>query len=336
MLSFSVLIPVYNGEQHLARALDSVLAQTYPHFELIVCDDASTDGTAEILRDYAAKDPRLRIIIHEENKGTFSSRNDLVRAANRPFCTFIDADDTIAAEILQKAADILKKQEYDILEFPITVTSRNPLKRIIYRGDPSIELTGTSVFDFLFKKQAAAGPCAKIIRHSLLEKSLLPDAPMTVGEDYALMIPVFYFARSYRYEQKQAMYHYNFGAGGWGRNSYTLEHFEKINKSIARAQHTVLDFFKRQNIPERYVRSFYRTFNYAHILELISDGKIESDNREEAYRIFLKYRTPEELCELFLQARLLFPDSTIKTGVHAFFWFLQTLWKRWKKRLGWH
>ena len=68
MLSFSVLIPVYNGERFIARALDSVLAQTWRHFELQVCDDASTDGTAAILRRYAERDPRIRLLFHGQNK----------------------------------------------------------------------------------------------------------------------------------------------------------------------------------------------------------------------------------------------------------------------------
>ena len=68
MQSFSVLIPVYNGERFIARALDSVLAQTRPYVELRVCDDASTDGTAAILRSYAERDSRIRLLFHEQSK----------------------------------------------------------------------------------------------------------------------------------------------------------------------------------------------------------------------------------------------------------------------------
>ena len=64
----SVVLPVYNGEEHLAEAIDSILAQTFSNFEFIIIDDASTDRTPSILRKYAAMDSRIRIITNVINK----------------------------------------------------------------------------------------------------------------------------------------------------------------------------------------------------------------------------------------------------------------------------
>ena len=57
----SVIMSVYNGEDYLSEAIESVLAQTFPHWELIVINDCSTDGTAEILRNFAERDPRVKV-----------------------------------------------------------------------------------------------------------------------------------------------------------------------------------------------------------------------------------------------------------------------------------
>lgn len=333
MLSFSVLIPVYNGERFIARALDSVLAQTWRHFELLVCDDASTDGTAAILRRYAERDPRIRLLFHGQNKQGFTTRNDLARAARFPYCTYLDADDALAPDFLERAAAILSRREYDILEFPITVMNRNPLRRLIFRGNPKTELEGDAVFDFLFRKKAPACPFAKTIRTDVLVRSLLPDEPLIISDDIALAVPLYYHAKSYRYTGGKPAYRYHLGAGGWGKRIYTLQQFEEINRNLAATRRKVLAFFREKQLPRDVDARFYRTFNTAHVLELISDGRIENDDRTAACRIFLKYRTPEELTELFSQAGILLPDTPVSTGMKIGFKFASEICKRWLKRL---
>lgn len=90
--SLSVAMSVYNGERFLAAAIDSVLAQTWRDFEFLILDDGSTDGTARILADAAAGDPRIRVIARE-NCGLIASLNELVEAARAPIIARMDADD---------------------------------------------------------------------------------------------------------------------------------------------------------------------------------------------------------------------------------------------------
>ena len=86
----SVIIPLYNKASCVARALNSVLSQTYTDFELIVVDDGSTDGSAEIVRQYV--DPRIRLVV-QENSGPGAARNRGLREAQAEFVAFLDADD---------------------------------------------------------------------------------------------------------------------------------------------------------------------------------------------------------------------------------------------------
>ena len=79
--TLSVGLPVYNGERYLAESLDALLAQTYADFELIISDNASTDGTAEICREYAARDPRIRYVRQPVNVGAGPNHNLLVPLA---------------------------------------------------------------------------------------------------------------------------------------------------------------------------------------------------------------------------------------------------------------
>src|SRR5579862_1470788 len=101
----SVCLPVLNGEETLARTLDSVFAQTYRDFEVLVFDDGSTDRTAEIASEY---DVRL---IRSDNVGVAEARNRMLREAKGELVAFIDADDEWLPEKLEKQIHALDSQE---------------------------------------------------------------------------------------------------------------------------------------------------------------------------------------------------------------------------------
>lgn len=88
----SVIVPVYNVEKYLRRCIDSILAQTFTDFELLLIDDGSTDDSGNICDEYAKKDTRVRIF-HRENGGVSSARNLGLDNAKGGWITFVDADD---------------------------------------------------------------------------------------------------------------------------------------------------------------------------------------------------------------------------------------------------
>jgi hypothetical protein len=102
----SVVLPVWNGERYLRAAIESVLAQDFPDFELIVIDDGSTDGTAEILRSFTGE-PRL-IVRTQPNAGIVGARNAGLRAAGAEFIAFLDADDIALPGRLSKQLAFLR------------------------------------------------------------------------------------------------------------------------------------------------------------------------------------------------------------------------------------
>jgi len=87
----SILIPTYNREKYLGQALDSALSQTYPNLEIIVHDDASTDGTSNLLKKYS--DPRLKIIYTRKNHGMLGGWNFIVSKARGDYLKFLASDD---------------------------------------------------------------------------------------------------------------------------------------------------------------------------------------------------------------------------------------------------
>jgi glycosyltransferase involved in cell wall biosynthesis len=106
LLKVSVIIPAYNQAQFLGEAIQSVLDQTYPNFELLVVNDASPDNTAEIVGQFS--DPRIRYIAHEENRGLPAARNSGMRAAEGELIALLDGDDFFHADKLAAHVDFYK------------------------------------------------------------------------------------------------------------------------------------------------------------------------------------------------------------------------------------
>lgn len=108
--SISCIIPVFNGERYLAEAVESILAQTYPPCEVIIADDGSTDGTAEIATGYSARVRHVR----QENLGAAAARNLGLHAAVGEFVAFLDADDLWHVEKLaRQVARFRQRPELD-------------------------------------------------------------------------------------------------------------------------------------------------------------------------------------------------------------------------------
>lgn len=97
----SIVTPCYNAQRYIAQTLDSVIAQTYPHWELIVVDDGSRDDSARIVRDYMEKEPRIRLL-QQENAGSAAARNTGIRAAQGRYLALLDADDLWEPEFLSR------------------------------------------------------------------------------------------------------------------------------------------------------------------------------------------------------------------------------------------
>ena len=103
----SIIVPVYNAQEYLRRCVDSILGQEYQDFELLLMDDGSTDGSAEICDSYAQADSRVRTV-HKENTGVSDTRNQAISQARGTYLQFLDSDDWItpdATKLLVRTAE---------------------------------------------------------------------------------------------------------------------------------------------------------------------------------------------------------------------------------------
>jgi glycosyltransferase involved in cell wall biosynthesis len=111
----SIGLPVYNGEKYLAESFDALLGQTYDDFELIVSDNASTDGTAEICRRYMKQDSRIRYVYQPRNLGAAANHNFVVGEARGELFKWAAADDIYAPDLLKYCVDALDEYPHVVL-----------------------------------------------------------------------------------------------------------------------------------------------------------------------------------------------------------------------------
>lgn len=109
----SVIVPVYNVEQYLPRCIDSILAQTFTNFELLLIDDGSTDNSGKICDEYAKKDNRIRVF-HKENGGVSSARNIGLLFFTGDYVVFVDSDDMVLPKWLEIYNLNISRYNFDI------------------------------------------------------------------------------------------------------------------------------------------------------------------------------------------------------------------------------
>ena len=188
MPKLSVIVPIYNTEKYLRDCIDSILAQTFTDFELILVDDGSTDRSGAICDEYCQLDGRIRVI-HQKNGGVTAARKRGVEASSGEYVTFVDSDDWVDKSVFE---EVLGFQNADILiydmvrEFPNeSVLVVNDVPVGIYSGDKLKQLHSVMLFDYAQQRPAIhPSLCTKLIRREIIEQVIQNVADnIAYGED---------------------------------------------------------------------------------------------------------------------------------------------------------
>ena len=113
-IKISVIMPVYNVESFLNKAVDSILSQSLDEFELFLVDDGSTDSSPKICDEYGAKDKRVKVI-HQENSGAHNARNNALKKAIGKYVCFFDSDDYVDSDMLKDLYELAEKYNSDLV-----------------------------------------------------------------------------------------------------------------------------------------------------------------------------------------------------------------------------
>lgn len=168
----SVIVPVYNSEQYLPKCIDSILAQTFSDFELILVNDGSKDGSGDICDEYAQKDKRVRVY-HKENGGVSSARNLGLDNAKGEWVYFVDSDDWIDPDCFRTVSDYFEK-DIDIIRFGFRQI--NPDTKEIIEYKPKFFSKDYSITRFYNQDNFSRSPmsaCLKFIRRNILHDNFI-------------------------------------------------------------------------------------------------------------------------------------------------------------------
>jgi glycosyltransferase involved in cell wall biosynthesis len=182
----SVGLPVKDGEDYLAEAIESIVAQTFENFELIIGDNASTDRTEDICRTYAAMDNRIRYLRHPQNIGAHPNFNGLFKASRSEYFKWAAHDDVLHPDFLLRCIEALDGDPTVVLSYPWTVLideEGRPIKPEEARPQLASPKPRTRFTEAL--RDIATYPIFGVIRSEVLRKTpLLGPYP---GSDRVLM-----------------------------------------------------------------------------------------------------------------------------------------------------
>ena len=231
----SIIIPVYNVQDYLARCVDSVLAQTYTDLEIILVDDGSIDISGDICDEYALHDARVRVI-HKENGGLSDARNAGLDVARGNYVAFIDADDYVHpsfVELLLKTINetgaqiaVSTWQELKDGDKPRKVKTKRPRCTILTQEEAI-----SSVF---YQKKLNHSACSRIFETQLFNNLRFPEG--ILYEDLAIIYPLLCKVEKVALINTP-MYYYMHRQGSIIttmslRRTHVLDHIERIEEQV--------------------------------------------------------------------------------------------------------
>lgn len=175
----SFVVPVYNGENYLARCLDSILTQHYKNFEIIIVNDGSSDGSQEIISDYASSDSRVRAYF-QKNSGVSVARNNGLSKASGEWITFVDCDDTISSGFLSELLAFSQESDLIVSGYTEVFTDKSidfPIVNEVSRPD-----TNSYLANNIYYCQVRA-PWCKLFRSKWLKSNIEFNPELHFGED---------------------------------------------------------------------------------------------------------------------------------------------------------
>lgn len=271
----SVIVPVYRVEKDLPRCLDSILAQTYPHVELIAVDDGSPDGSGAILDEYAKVHKNL-VVIHKENGGVTSARLRGVAEAKGQWIGFVDGDDYIEPDMYARLLENAKKHGADISHCGYRMVFEDGRVNYFYNtGSVRLQDRQTGIRDLLEGTRIEPGLCNKLFRARLfpgLEEAM--PAAIRINEDLLMNFHLFAAAECAVFED-WCPYHYIVRRGSASRakvNAYKIYDPIRVKDIIRKTVPTEL----RDDAQRAYLNTCVNTYN-----GLLDAGKEYKADREK-------------------------------------------------------
>lgn len=289
----SIIVPVYNSEKFLERCLQSLMKQSFLQFEVLLLDDGSTDNSLSICKEYAEADKRIRVF-HTENQGVSATRNMGLKYAQGKYIRFVDADDYIPQESLEKLVKTIINADADLVIGRYMTNERWLYTGDVPEGQQSIEFMLNHLLDYLpsFFYGVLWNKLYKttVIRENQIDfmRDINWSEDMLFNMEYLMQCNTIYYIEDevYYYERRK-------GTLSHSCNQYTIE--KGIDMEALRF-HVTLRLIQRKCNTERMLTKAYDFFfNRVHrSLNSIVAEKISFHEKRTYFALILNHKAVRE------------------------------------------
>lgn len=298
----SVIVPVYNKKEYLGACIESILGQSYRNLELVLVDDASTDGSGEICDEYAGRDDRVKVI-RQENGGPTSACVTGMKEAAGDYYMFVDSDDYIDGCMVEEMVKCLAFKSGEIVCCNHILEKKKKILEMISPVTPGVyegEKLQKEVKDRLIGNEQRLLPMSRCMK--LCEKSVFEgnekyyDMSIRMGDDFHLIYPALLNSTRIVAMEGAAYYHYRY-VGDSIVHNYSAGMFDSI-QAWYRAMERIVEDKKTTDIVGALRRE------YCYMLMFVMKNELRAPGRDYAARIReIFYR--QEIRECILQTPLL-------------------------------
>ena len=313
-MKLSIIVPVYKVEPYLRRCVDSILAQTFRDFELILVDDGSPDGCPAICDEYAAKDSRVKVI-HKKNGGLSDARNAGIEIAQGEYLGFVDSDDSISPNMYQRLLEMAQRHHAEITACGILNLDQdgnvvgqwpNLTEDKVYKRQDFIDHFYPDV-----RRDIMPSAANKIFRRELFRDIRFPVGK--IYEDAQIQLQLYDLCETIAVCHEHDYHYYYSRPGSINNTRYTAKQFDGIECSLRAYQFfvgkglAVQQGYTLEVYANNYMKNFYQVMLFHR--ELIPDFK---PYQKDFRRLAIKVLTNPRLCRmkritiamLFLSKRL--------------------------------
>ncbi|EAJ1522771.1 glycosyltransferase family 2 protein, partial [Campylobacter jejuni] len=256
-----IILPTYNVEQYIARAIESCINQTFKDIEIIVVDDCGNDNSINIAKEYSKKDKRIKIIHNEKNLGLLRARYEGVKVANSPYIMFLDPDDYLELNACEECIKILDEQDEVDLVFFNAIVESNVISYKKFDFNSGFYSKKEFVKKIIAKKNLYWTMWGKLIRKKLYLEAfaslkLEKDVKINMAEDVLLYYPMLSQAQKIAYMNCN-LYHYV-----PNNNSICNTKNEVLVKNNIQELQLVLNYLRQNYILNKYCSVLYVLIKY--------------------------------------------------------------------------
>lgn len=241
MVDFSIIVPVYQAERYLERLINSVLAQIYTGYELVLIDDGSQDRSGEICDAFSARYPQIRTV-HKKNGGVSSARNEGIKNARGQYVLFWDADDYCDSTFLKDVFCVLENNPQDICVCGYYLESKMGIEQILSKLNGAYSRKNLSIVFSEFAKESSFNSVGnKVFRTDIIKENHIEFPPQKIAEDgifvcqYLQKAHKFYFMNKayYYYCQNESSAVHKFCETRWQDENNYLKKIQKCAEILA-------------------------------------------------------------------------------------------------------